>query len=270
VRRLHRPGSVCGKTAAVANAQDDLTRALIGLSLDLAGQTPSDEQRRVMLEGLFTTVTNVSFDGVRVAALTSRVNALRTGASGTDCAASGEPLRLWTEDEDVRSLKSLILFGLRGMAAYAYHARMLGYLDEQVDAFFFEGLRAGGDREAGMEELLPVVHEGGRDQPEVHGPAGPGQHRELRHPHAHHGASDRGEGPLYRGDRPRSEGPELLLEQTRDKGIHVYTHGEMLPAHAYPRLHAYPHLKGNFGTAWQNQQKEFADLPAPILFTTTA
>lgn len=80
------------RPAAVANAQDDLTRALIGLSLDLAGQTPSDEQRRVMLEGLFTTVTNVSFDGVSVATLTSRVNALRTGASGTDCAASGEPL----------------------------------------------------------------------------------------------------------------------------------------------------------------------------------
>ena len=259
---------VCGKTAAVANAQDDLTRALIGLSLDLAGQTPSDEQRRVMLEGLFTTVTNVSFDGVSVATLTSRVNALRTGASGTDCAASGEPLRLWTEDEDVRSLKSLILFGLRGMAAYAYHARMLGYLDEQVDAFFFEGLRAVGDREAGMEELLPVVMKVGEINLKCMA------------------LLDRANTGSYGIPTPTTvpltveKGPFIvisghdlydlkqLLEQTKDKGINIYTHGEMLPAHAYPELKKYLHLKGNFGTAWQNQQKEFAELPAPVLFTT--
>lgn len=259
---------VCGKTAAVANAQDDLTRALIGLSLDLAGQTPSDEQRRVMLEGLFTTVTNVSFDGVSVAALTSRVNALRTGASGTDCAASGEPLRLWTEDEDVRSLKSLILFGLRGMAAYAYHARMLGYLDEQVDAFFFEGLRAVGDREAGMEELLPVVMKVGEINLKCMALLDRANTGSYGIPTPTTVPLTVEKGPFIVVTGHDLKDLELLLEQTRDKGIHVYTHGEMLPAHAYPRLHAYPHLKGNFGTAWQNQQKEFADLPAPILFTT--
>jgi len=257
---------VCGKTAAVANAQDDLTRALIGMALNLKGQRPSAEQRRLMLEGLFTTVTNVSFHEENIVALRQQIQAL--GGEHAACAPSGEPLRLWSQDEDIRSLKSLILFGLRGMAAYAYHAQVLGYTDDEVSDFFFEGLQSVGDVDANMESLLPVVLKVGevnlkcmalldKANTETYGTPQPVT-LDLRVE----------KGPFIVVTGHDLKDLELLLEQSKDKGVNIYTHGEMLPAHAYPKLKAYPHLKGNFGTAWQNQQKEFADLPAPILFTT--
>ncbi|MEA5038371.1 MAG: hydroxylamine reductase [Clostridiaceae bacterium] len=258
---------VCGKPADVAVLQDDLTRAMIGLALDNAGKTPTDAMRRAVLEGLFTTVTNVSFDADSVASMTAAVNALRDHSAGEDCPSEG-PLALWTADEDVRSLKSLILFGLRGMAAYAYHAMVLGYTDSGVTDFCFEGLQAVGDTAAAMETLLPMVLKVGEVNYKC---------MELL---------DRANTGTYGTPVPTTvplkveKGPfivvsghdlrdlELLLQQTEGKGINVYTHGEMLPAHAYPKLHAYAHLKGNFGTAWQNQQKEFDRIPAPVLFTT--
>ena len=258
---------VCGKSAAVANAQDDLIRALISLATQLSGKTPTQAQRRQMLEGLFATVTNVSFDGDSLNALT---RAIRTqiGGTATACAPSGEPLRLWTADEDVRSLKSLILFGLKGMAAYAYHAMMLGYTDDEANDFFFAGLRAVGDLSADMQSLLPTVMKVG----EVN----------LRYM----GLLDKANTETYGTPVPTTvtltveKGPfivvtghdlkdlQLLLEQTEGKGISIYTHGEMLPAHAYPRLKKFSHLKGNFGTAWQNQQNEFDGIPGALLFTT--
>ena len=174
---------------------------------------------------------------------------------------------VWKDNEDIRSLKSLILFGLRGMAACAYHARVLGYTDESVDLFFIEGLRAIQEKND-MESLLPVV-------------MGVGEHN-----YTCMALLDRANTETYGTPEPTvvplmvEKGPFIvvsghdlydlkqLLEQTKDKGINIYTHGEMLPAHSYPELKKYPHLKGNFGTAWQNQQKEFMDIPAPVLFTT--
>ena len=259
---------VCGKTASAANAQDSLTRALIGLSLELGGKEPTDLQRRLILEGLFTTVTNVSFDENRVDALADRINSLRANKCSSNCGGHGEPLRLWAADDDIRSLKSLILFGLRGMAAYAYHALVLGYEDNEVSDFFFEGLCAVGDLNADMDELLPVVMKVGeinlkcmalldRANTESYGTPAP-----VTVPLSVE------KGPFIVVTGHDLKDIALLLEQTKGRGINIYTHGEMLPAHAYPELKKYPHLKGNFGTAWQNQQQEFADIPAPILFTT--
>ena len=174
---------------------------------------------------------------------------------------------LWNADENIRSLKSLILFGLRGMAAYAYHAMVLGYTNDEVNHFFLEGLFKIG-LDLTMEELLPVVMKVGEINLKC---------MELL---------DRANTGTYGNPEPVSvslkveKGPfivvsghdlrdlQLLLEQTKDMGINIYTHGEMLPAHAYPKLNAYPHLKGNFGTAWQNQKREFDSIPAPVLFTT--
>lgn len=175
--------------------------------------------------------------------------------------------RLWTDDEDIRSLKSLILFGLKGVAAYAYHALVLGYSDEEVNNFFYEGLFAVGE-DLTMEQLLPTVMKAGeinlkcmellnRANTETYGHLAPTEVSLT---------VEKGPFIVISGHDLRDL--QLLLEQTEGKGINVYTHGEMLPAHAYPELKKYSHLKGNLGTAWQNQQKEFANLPAPVLFTT--
>ncbi|NLZ38262.1 MAG: hydroxylamine reductase [Firmicutes bacterium] len=259
----------CGKEADTANLQDELTAALIGLAQAADGRKPTASTHRVMLEGLFTTITNVSFDNKAIQAqidsVHNEINKLVENSSGR--VYDYDMQKLWGADEDIRSLKTLILLGLRGTAAYAYHALMLGYSDEEVNAFFYEGLRAVG-AELEMADLLPLVLEAGKINFKC---------MELL---------DRANTETYGTPVPTTvpltieKGPfivisghdlhdlALLLEQTKDKGINIYTHGEMLPAHAYPKLKAYPHLKGNFGTAWQNQQKEFANIPAPILFTT--
>ncbi len=259
---------VCGKPSAVANSQDNLTHALISLSAELNGKTPTEAQRRIMLEGMFTAITNVSFDREKIAELTKRVNALCPVESCMDKANDDEIFKLWTENEDIRSLKSLILFGLRGMAAYAYHAMVLGYKDDVISDFFFEGLRAVGSTDADMNELLPIVMKVGeinlkcmalldKANTESYGTPTPTAVPMLVE-----------KGPFIVVTGHDLKDLQLILEQTKGKGINVYTHGEMLPAHGYPELKKYPQLKGNFGTAWQNQQREFADIPAPILFTT--
>ena len=266
---------VCGKTADTAKLQDQLTGALIGLARSSRGKTPSESSRRAMVEGLFTTITNVSFDEERIREQIENVkkekNVLTAGSGdGSQPCTGNEDYDmdlLWNADEDIRSLKSLILFGLRGMAAYAFHAMVLGYSDEEVNAFFYEGLCAVGE-EWTMEQLLPVVLKVGeinlkcmalldRANTETYGSPEP-----VTVPLTVE------KGPFIVISGHDLKDLQLLLEQTEGKGINIYTNGEMLPAHAYPKLKAYPHLKGNFGTAWHNQQKEFADIPAPVLFTT--
>lgn len=258
---------VCGKKQDTALLQDELTGALIGLARALKGRAPDAAADRVVMEGLFTTVTNVSFDSDAVQSQIDAVHAQKARLAPQDDATDYDMNQLWHDNEDIRSLKSLILFGLRGMAAYAFHALMLGYTDEEVNRFFYTGLAAIGE-ENGMEQLLPLVMETGKANLKC---------MEML---------DRANTGTYGTPVPTTvpltieKGPFivisghdlhdlfLLLEQTKDKGVNVYTHGEMLPAHAYPKLKAYPQLKGNFGTAWQNQQKEFANIPAPVLFTT--
>lgn len=266
---------VCGKTADTAKLQDQLTGALIGLARASRGKTPSESSRRAMVEGLFTTITNVSFDEERIREQIENVkkekNVLTAGSGdGSQPCTGNEDYDmdlLWNADEDIRSLKSLILFGLRGMAAYAFHAMVLGYSDEEVNAFFYEGLCAVGE-EWTMEQLLPIVLKVGeinlkcmalldRANTETYGSPEP-----VTVPLTVE------KGPFIVISGHDLKDLQLLLEQTEGKGINIYTNGEMLPAHAYPKLKAYPHLKGNFGTAWHNQQKEFADIPAPVLFTT--
>ena len=266
---------VCGKTADTAKLQDQLTGALIGLARSSRGKTPSESSRRAMVEGLFTTITNVSFDEERIREQIENVkkekNVLTAGSGdGSQPCTGNEDYDmdlLWNADEDIRSLKSLILFGLRGMVAYAFHAMVLGYSDEEVNAFFYEGLCAVGE-EWTMEQLLPIVLKVGeinlkcmalldRANTETYGSPEP-----VTIPLTVE------KGPFIVISGHDLKDLQLLLEQTEGKGINIYTNGEMLPAHAYPKLKAYPHLKGNFGTAWHNQQKEFADIPAPVLFTT--
>ena len=261
---------VCGKPADTALLQDELTGALIGLARAANGKSPSESADRAMLAGLFTTVTNVNFDSGTVKEMTGKVRAKEQKLAGCSCGCGcGEyDVRgLWDADEDVRSLKSLILFGLRGMAAYAYHAMVLGYSDREVNDFFYEALAAIG-RENTMEALLPLVLKTGEVNlrcMELLDRANTGT---FGTPEPTPVSFKVEKGPFIVISGHDLRDLKLLLDQSAGKGVNIYTHGEMLPAHAYPELKKYPHLKGNFGTAWQNQQSEFEDIPAPILFTT--
>ena len=266
---------VCGKSAEVAKRQDQLTGALIGLARAADTNEPTASTHRAVIEGLFTTLTNVNFNEETVrrqidmvrrekAALTPNCNTCASPCGRTD---EYDMNLLWEANEDIRSLKSLILFGLRGMAAYAYHAMVLGYTDEEVNRFFYEGLFAIGE-DWGMEELLPIVMKVGQVNLKCMALLDKANTETYGHPVPTTVPLTVEKGPFIVITGHDLKDCQLLLEQTEGKGINIYTHGEMLPAHAYPALKKYAHLKGNFGTAWQNQQKEFADLPAPILFTT--
>lgn len=269
---------VCGKSANTARLQDELTGALVGLARAAEGNEHlvTEEMNQLVLEGLFTTVTNVNFNDETLKILIYKIENAKKKLVPNCFTCSGSCGRndnfdmntLWTTDEDVRSLKFLILFGIRGMAAYAYHASVLGYTDETISKFFYKALFAVGMKDWGMDELLPIVLEVG----EVN----------LRCMELLDQANTTTYGTPVPTTVPLTieKGPfiiitghdlkdlQLLLEQTKDKGINIYTHGEMLPAHAYPEFKKYSHLKGNFGTAWQNQQKEFDNIPGAILYTT--
>ncbi|HCY35052.1 MAG TPA: hydroxylamine reductase, partial [Ruminococcus sp.] len=146
----------------------------------------------------------------------------------------------------------LLLFGLRGMAAYAYHAMVLGYTDNTVNQFFYEALMQIG-LDLTMEELLPEVLELGEVNLRCMALLDRANTETYGTPEPTKVSMQIDAGPFIVVTGHDLKDLQLLLEQTKDKGIAVYTHGEMLPAHAYPKLKAYPHLKGNFGTAWQNQ-----------------
>jgi hydroxylamine reductase len=252
---------VCGKTEEAAEAQDRLTGTLIALSRQ-APQRQAGLDRKV-IEGLFATLTNVNFSAEAIDALTED---LRQEAQGR--LAPYDMGELWNAPEDLRTLKSLVLLGVRGVAAYAYHALVLGFEDEEVVDFLYTALAAIGDDAAGAGELLPLVLECGRinyrclelldaANTKTYGSPSPVSVTQTIEP-----------GPFIVASGHDLRDLSLLLEQSANKGVNVYTHGELLPAHAYPELRRHPHLKGNFGTAWQNQQKEFSDVPAAFLFTT--
>mgnify|MGYP000924856331 FL=1 len=288
---------VCGKTAETARLQDQLVGAMIGLARAAEGvECPGDRVYRTVIEGLFTTLTNVSFDDDAIRAQIEKTHREKerllaapvkksagprekaAGESGAAenaaCAAASVQDTddynlglLWDMDPDIRSLKSLILFGLKGMAAYAYHALMLGASDETVNQFFLTGLREIA-KDGTVESLLSTVLKVGEVNLTCMAMLDAANTGTYGTPIPVSVPLVVERGPFIVVTGHDLKDLELLLKQTEGKGVNIYTHGEMLPAHAYPELRKYPQLKGNFGTAWQNQQKEFADIPAPILFTT--
>lgn len=271
---------VCGKSAMTAKLQDTLTGALIALANIAAcsnknsnnnlSASLANEINHLILEGLFATITNVNFDDASIKNLTARIHAAATktaNACNVSIVSDYDMNNIWNANEDIRSLKSLILFGVRGMAAYAYHAMTLGYTDASLNQFFLTALDSL-SKDWGMNELLPIVMEVGRFNLTCMELLDRANTETFGDPVPVSVSLTVEKGPFIVVTGHDLEDIKQLLEQTKDKGINIYTHGEMLPAHAYPELKKYPHLKGNFGTAWQNQQKEFASLPAPILFTT--
>ena len=295
---------VCGKSAEVSDLQDLLIHAAKGIAMyahRARGLGAVDgEIDRFVVEALFTTVTNVNFDNIRMAEMIAQAGVVRSKARKlyeNACARAGrtaEPLsgpaadqlpesmadmaiaggqytpRSWAEKRGdvVQGLYDLILLGLKGSAAYTHHAFVLGYEDERIYGFFHEKLDALSREVMTVEELTAHAMDAGkwnievmnlldRANTEVYGHPEPTPVR--IHPL-------KGKAILVSGHDLRDL--DLLLQQTEGKGINIYTHGEMLPCHGYPRLKKYPHLAGNYGGAWQDQQKEFAAFPGAILMTT--
>ena len=268
---------VCGKSAGVSKLQDELIAMLIMLAKVTEFTEETEEATGIIIDGLFTTITNVDFNEESLKQKLAAARAVKDRLLASRCSCQGKCLcipeysmesvfgdRL---DEDVKSLKSLILFGLKGMAAYAHHAAVLGYQTAEINSFFYNVLRLLIE-DCSQEELLAISMKLGevnlkcmelldKANTETYGSPVP-----VMVPLAVE------KGPFIIITGHDLHDLQLLLEQTRDRGINIYTHSEMLPAHAYPKLKQYSHLKGNFGTAWQNQQKEFDGVPAPILFTT--
>ena len=266
---------VCGKSANTAKLQDELTGALIGLAKSCGNNPKTENTDRIIIEGLFTTITNVNFNDETLKEMIAKVKAEKNKIV-PDCSACQNPCgntddydmnNLWNDNEDIRSLKSLILFGIRGMAAYAYHAMVLGYTSDEVNSFFYRALSVIG-YDMDMDLLLPVVLEVGEKNLICMELLDKANTETFGTPTPTTVPLSVEKGPFIVITGHDLYDLKLLLEQTKDKGINIYTHGEMLPAHAYPELKKYKHLKGNFGTAWQNQQKEFDGVPGAFLFTT--
>lgn len=290
---------VCGKDADVAALQDLLIHAIIGLSL------VAHEGRKVgivdpevngfTVQGIFSTLTNVDFDPERFRKLITQAAELReqlkdrvTKAGGNTSFAhaaagfqpatdlqglieQGKKVSLDSDretDADIQSLQQILLYGVKGVAAYTDHARILGQEDDKVYAFIHEALATLTKKDLALNDWLGLVLKCGETNLRAMELLDAANTGTYGHPVPT-------EVPLghKKGKCILVSGHDLkdladLLEQTEGKGIYVYTHGEMLPAHGYPELKKYKHLYGHYGTAWQNQQKEFVHFPGAILMTT--
>ena len=249
---------VCGKKNDTANLQDELISCLIELAYD---DKKDDTTTEMLIKGLYITVTNVNFDNESINKFIRKIRDITNTDSRFDIK------KIWESDEDTRSLKSLILFGIKGMAAYAYHARVLGYKDTDVDNFFYTALQDI-SKEISTDELFKILLKTGEVNLKCMELLDRANTETYCNPEIQEVTTNIEQGPFIVVSGHDLKDLSILLEQTKDKGINIYTHGEMLPCHAYPKLKQYKHLKGHFGTAWQNQQKEFSNIPAPILFTS--
>ena len=256
---------VCGKQPETANLQDELVCELICLAevADKNGKRTKTSDR-LLIDGLFTTLTNVNFDNDSIRNFIDRIITERKKLGGTqEC----KKMELWKGETDIVSLRSTLLFGLKGMAAYAHHSMNLGYEDDEVTDWFYKGL-CEINKEHTVEEWLALIMEFGKINLKCMEMLDSANTGSFGTPVPTRVNTDIKAGPFIVISGHDLKDLSQLLEQTKDKGINIYTHSEMLPAHGYPQLKKYPHLAGNFGTAWQSQQKEFDNIPAPVLFTT--
>jgi hydroxylamine reductase len=289
---------VCGKQPETAALQDLLIFALKGLGqMAAAGRKKSIldmETGRFMAEAMFSTLTNVNFDSERIAELIQKTAGLRdnlksrvekAGREAPDTnAARFEPasnldgmiaqgvehgiLAEKDPDPDIESLKQTLILGLKGVAAYADHAAILGEEDDAVYEFIQRGLASTLRHDLTLEQWVELILECGRVNVrtmELLDKANTGTYGHPVPTKVPLG-SKKGKAILVSGHDLKDL--DMLLHQTAGKGINVYTHGEMLPCHGYPELKKHPHFYGHFGTAWQNQHKEFPEFPGPILMTT--
>jgi hydroxylamine reductase len=282
---------VCGKTDVVAREQDLLVWLSEGLAAKAvaaaaSGKKASADTASFVAESLFTTITNANFDS---AAIMRRVKEtiVRLSAIAAPAGAKLPESALWSDasdkaledkaasvgtlaeaDEDIRSLSSLALFGLKGLAAYLHHAEALDAVDEKLDQAFLEELAvlASPPRDAAaLTDLVLKVGASGVQAMALLDGANTGAYGNPEITAVNIGAKGR-PGILVSGHDLRDL--EDLLEQSKDSGIDIYTHSEMLPANSYPKLKAYKHLAGNYGSSWWHQKEDFEAFNGPILMTT--
>lgn len=287
---------VCGKPPEVANLQDLLVFQLKGISCYAKALTDSgqhvDKAIVSFIENcLFTTLTNVNFDAeVHVALLREsqqikeNLRSIVGEISNPTAHASYNLPQTKTEmlkdaplagimydkslDPDIRSLRQTIVYGLKGISAYGHQARELGYYSDQVDDFYIIALEATTDDNLTVEDLIRMTMRTGEAAIEVMKKLDEANTTVYGNPSPHKVNVHMKKGPFIIVSGHDLKDLEMLLKQTEGKGINVYTHGEMLPCHGYEGLKKYPHLVGNFGGAWQDQQKQFDSLPGCILMTT--
>ena len=290
---------VCGKSDELSALQDLLSHAVQGLSLVAhAGRQVGiveSQVDRFTCEAIFACLTNVDFDPLRFQAWINRAVELRqalltrVSAAGGQIDASvpaaalipvptiagliaqGNALDFMNRldaDEDLRSLKQITIYGLRGLAAYTDHAAILGQEDDTIYAFIHEAMAELTKSGQGLDQLVGLVLKVGSVNLRAMELLDAGNTGSYGHPVPTEVplGTRAGKAILVSGHDLRDL--DLLLQQTAGKGINVYSHGEMLPCHAYPELKKHPHFYGHYGTAWQNQAKEFPEFPGAILFTT--
>lgn len=287
---------VCGKTPEIANLQDLLIFQIKGIScygkaLMENGQKIDKSVISFIENVLFTTLTNVNFDADKHVELLKKSQEIKEDLrdmageiKNPTAHASYNLPDTKTEmlkdaplagimydkslDPDIRSLRQTILYGLKGISAYGHQARELGYYSDQVDDFYIQALEALTDDRLTVEELIRMTMRTGEAAIVVMKELDEANTEVYGNPAPHKVNIHRRKGPFIIVSGHDLKDLEMLLEQTKGKGVNIYTHGEMLPCHGYEGLKKYPHLVGNFGGAWQDQQKQFDNLPGCILMTT--
>ncbi|AKI98281.1 hydroxylamine reductase [Kosmotoga pacifica] len=294
---------VCGKEPEVAHLQDMLVWLLKGLSywaVKARKYGVNDSEADLFVaEGLFTTITNVNFDPESIGKKIERAIELRDKIKGAFLKAYRENegrdftdeapeaatwnvpggLDIWelkgaevgvlsTKDEDIRSLRELLVYGLKGIAAYTDHAYILKHSDSSILEFLEEGLAATLDDSLSADDYISLVMKTGEMAVKAMALLDQANTSAYGHPEVTEVYTGTYAGPAILVSGHDLLDLEEILKQTEGTGIKVYTHGEMLPAHAYPGLKKYKHLVGNYGTSWYNQQKEFAAFNGAIVMTT--
>lgn len=287
---------VCGKTPEIAALQDLLIYQIKGIScyakeIVEKGENVDKSIVTFIENSLFTTLTNVNFDAdfhVEMLKESQRIkekvrkqvgkikndtdhatyNLSETKSEMLEDAKKAGIMYDQKLDPDIRSLRQTIIYGLKGISAYGHQARELGYYDDQVDNFYIRALEATTDDTLSVEELIRWTMRTGDMSVAVMKKLDEANTTVYDNPSPHKVNVHIKKGPFIIVSGHDLRDLEMLLEQTEGKGINIYTHGEMIPSHGYPGLKKYPHLVGNFGSTWQNQQKEFDNIPGCILMTT--
>ncbi len=297
---------VCGKSDTSSDLQDLIIYSVKGIAVYQALAKKYDIRNesvdKFTLDAIFATVTNVNFDDAKLADIVyqsiEKRNEIRyelysrylkvEGKEFNEAlpvVATWEPAKdrkellaqakkvgvlteIENENEDIRSLRQLLLYGIKGTAAYAFHTLEIGKLDDSVIDFMYKGLAALANYEIGMNELLELSLECGKVNFTCMENLDTAHTSTYGHPVPTPVNIGAKKGPAILVSGHDLKDLELLLKQTEGKGITIYTHGEMLPAHGYPELKKYTHLFGNYGGAWQDQRMEFDKFPGSILMTT--
>lgn len=286
---------VCGKTPEIAGLQDLLIYQLKGISIYAKALLDRKEKIdkevvKFVEDSLFTTLTNVNFDAevhVELLKKSQEIKDKLRELYGEEILKEQATYRLKDRkedmlkdaevagimydedlDPDIRSLRQTIIYGLKGISAYGHQARFLNYNSDEVDNFYFLGLECTTNDDLTVEEMIRMTMRTGEMSVMVMKVLDEANTKSYKDPKPQKVNVNRRKGPFIIVSGHDLKDLKMLLEQTEGTGVNVYTHGEMLPAHGYPELNKYEHLIGNFGSAWQNQQKEFDNINGCILMTT--